>query len=86
MNSSKDNFKISDYLSLVFVQQVAAQIPWGHNILLLNKLNSNSSREFYAKKVIENGWSRNILLIQIETDLHSRDGLCPRNWFLGCLL
>ncbi len=47
-----------------FVQQVAAQIPWFHNCVLLDKLASPGEREWYARKAIENGWSRAILVHQ----------------------
>lgn len=45
----------------VFVQEVLAQITWYHNITLLEKLDLPSDRVWYARKAIENGWSRNIL-------------------------
>ncbi|WP_343248481.1 DUF1016 N-terminal domain-containing protein [Diplocloster hominis] len=43
------------------VQQVAAQIPWRSNIVLLDKLSDQDSRIWYAKKALEYGWSSNIL-------------------------
>lgn len=42
-------------------QQLAAQIPWFHNCILLDKLNDQEKRLWYAQKTIENGWSRNVL-------------------------
>jgi predicted nuclease of restriction endonuclease-like (RecB) superfamily len=45
-----------------FVQQVAAQLPWGHNAVLLDRLDSPESRRWYAAKAIENSWSRNVLV------------------------
>jgi len=48
------------------VQQLAAQIPWTHNCIILDSCNNNSEREFYLRLVIEKGLSRNILKIQIE--------------------
>lgn len=55
-----------------FVQQVAAQIPWFHNCVLLDKLSNPLEREWYAHRTIENGWSRNVLVHQIESRLHLR--------------
>lgn len=55
-----------------FVQQVAAQIPWFHNCVLLDKLSNPLEREWYARRTIENGWSRNVLVHQIESRLHLR--------------
>lgn len=56
------------------VLQVIAQIPWGHNQSLLNKLNSPEQRLWYARKTVEFGWSRNILDLQIDTNLFTRQG------------
>ncbi|MCF8130832.1 MAG: DUF1016 N-terminal domain-containing protein [Deltaproteobacteria bacterium] len=50
-----------------FVQRSVAQIPWRSNLALLDKLDNHETRLWYAQKTIENGWSRNILAIQIET-------------------
>lgn len=60
------------YPDLAIVKQLVSQLPWGHNILLLNKFDKNEERIWYAKKAIENGWSRNILTIQIESNLYQR--------------
>jgi predicted nuclease of restriction endonuclease-like (RecB) superfamily len=63
-----------------FVQQVAAQIPWFHNCVLLDKLSSPGEREWYARRAIENGWSRNVLVHQIDTRLHVRLGAAQTNF------
>ncbi|MGL4568162.1 MAG: PDDEXK nuclease domain-containing protein [Fusobacteriaceae bacterium] len=55
----------------VIVQQLVAQLSWGHNIILLDKVESEK-REWYAKKTLENGWSRNVMVHQIETRLYDR--------------
>lgn len=60
------------YSDFKFVQQVVAQIPWGHNVVIMDKLNNNNMKEWYIRKTIENGWSRNTLVHQIESDLYSR--------------
>lgn len=57
-----------------FAQQVVGQIPWGHNVRLLDKVSDPLTREWYARKTIEHGWSRAILEAQIETKLHLRQG------------
>ncbi|KPQ31934.1 MAG: hypothetical protein HLUCCA11_22685 [Phormidesmis priestleyi Ana] len=62
------------------VLQAIAQIPWGHNQSLLNKLDSLEERVWYARKTVESGWSRNILEIQIETGLYRRQGLAVTNF------
>lgn len=62
------------------VQQVAAQIPWFHNVVLLNKIKDTATRLWYAKKAGEEGWSRNVLVTQIEARLHSRKGRAITNF------
>ncbi|NGX54503.1 MAG: hypothetical protein KR126chlam2_00114 [Chlamydiae bacterium] len=57
-----------------------AQIPWGHNIILLEKLEGFERRVWYAKKTIENGWSRRVLTSWIESDLYSRQGKAITNF------
>ena len=51
-----------EYPDISIVQQLVAQIPWGHNVLLLDKIKNSDSRNWYAQKGIENGWSRSVLL------------------------
>ena len=62
-----------------FVQQVAAQLPWFHNCVLLDKLKSNEERARYSQLTIQNGWSRNVLVHQIESDLFHRQGRAITN-------
>ena len=62
------------------VQQVVAQIPWRSNITLLDKLDTNNSRLWYAKKLLEHGWSSNILDIMISTRLIERQGKMVNNF------
>ena len=69
-----------------FVQQPVAQIPWGHNITLLDKLSDNEERLWYAEKIAENGWSRNVLVHQIESGLYQRQVLAEKvSNFESCL-
>lgn len=66
--------------SPAIMQQLAAQIPWGHHLLILDKLKSDELRFFYMAKCIENGWSRNVLSAQIESELHKRSGKTISNF------
>lgn len=61
-------------------QQAVDQIPWGHNIVLIQKLESNNERLWYASKAIENGWSRAVLVHQIESKLITRQGNAVNNF------
>ena len=51
------------------VQRIAGQIPWRHNQALLDKLKAPEERSWYAQQSLENGWSRDILIMQIERGL-----------------
>ena len=62
------------YPSEQIVQEALAQITWYHNIALLEKLKDPEQRLWYAQKTVENGWSRNILALQIESGLYQRQG------------
>ena len=62
------------------VQQVAAQLPWGHNLVLLDRLKASTERLAYARAAIEYGWSRNVLNIHIETRLLERTGKAVTNF------
>lgn len=63
-----------------FVQQPIAQIPWGHNIDLLDKLDDAQTRLWYARQAFEQGWSRNVLQHQIASALHARQGRALTNF------
>ncbi len=63
-----------------FVQQAAAQMPWFHNCVLLDKVHRPEERIWYVHQTIENGWSRNILVLQIESNLFSRRGSAITNF------
>ena len=63
-----------------FVQASLAQLPWYHQIALLDKLQSEDDRRWYAAKAIENNWSRNVLVVQIETGLRARTGTAVTNF------
>ena len=63
-----------------FVQQLAAQIPWFHNCVILDKVADATTRGFYIRQTIQNGWSRSILTMQIESGLHKRLGNAPSNF------
>lgn len=62
------------------VQEALAQITWYHNITLLEKLDHAEERLWYAAKTRENGWSRNILAMQISGQLHLRSGRAISNF------
>ncbi len=52
------------------MQYLVAQVPWGHNIFIFTKSQTFDEAHFYIQQTIENGWSRDVLALQIK--LHSR--------------
>lgn len=68
------------YPDFGITQQPVAQIPWGHNVLLLTKIKDLNQRLWYAERTIEHGWSRSMLLIWIENNLYSREGKAITNF------
>jgi len=56
------------------------QIPWGHNLVIISKTNSTEEAQFYVQKTVENGWSRNVLVHQIESNLFVRTGKTVSNF------
>lgn len=62
------------------VQEALAQLPWYHHLALLDKLPDSETRRWYAAKAIEHNWSRNILVMQIETRLLERSGQAVSNF------
>ncbi len=62
------------------VQRTVAQIPWRSNLALLDKLKDPQTRMYYAYNTIENGWSRDILAMQIDSRLHERQGKAINNF------
>lgn len=68
------------YPDLEFVQEVLAQLTWYHNITLLDKIKDLETRLFYIMKAIEHGWSRNVMVMQMELALHKREGKAVTNF------
>jgi len=62
------------------VPQLVAQIPWGHNISLMEKVKDPAKRNWYAQAAFEHGWSRAVLEMQIESRLHERQGKATTNF------
>lgn len=63
-----------------FVQEVLAQLPWYHQLALLDKLPGPETRKWYVTEAIEHNWSRNVLVMQIESRLLERSGKAVTNF------
>ena len=68
------------YSDEAIVLRCAGQIPWRHNQVILDKLKSLEERLWYAQKSLEGGWSRDILVMQIESQLYDRQGSAITNF------
>jgi predicted nuclease of restriction endonuclease-like (RecB) superfamily len=62
------------------LQQLAAKLPWFHNCVLLDKVKAHAERAWYIEQAIQNGWSRNVLVMQIESGLYRRQGKALTNF------
>lgn len=63
-----------------FVPQPVAQIPWGHNRVILAKVRKVDAALAYACAALQNGWSRDVLEMQIENRYCDRRGKAPNNF------
>lgn len=63
-----------------FVQQIVAQIPWGHIKTIITKIKDINAAKFYIQKTKEHNWSRDILALQIKSDLYQRSGKAITNF------
>ncbi|MBW8309112.1 MAG: PDDEXK nuclease domain-containing protein [Candidatus Paracaedibacteraceae bacterium] len=63
-----------------FIQQVAGELPWYHHVVLMERLKEEEARIFYIQNAIEYGWSRAIMIHQIELGLHKRQGKAVTNF------
>lgn len=69
-----------DFEQNLIVQQAVAQLPWGHNLVLLTKIKDKQQRLDYAQLTQAHGWSRNVLVHQIESGLLARQGAATSNF------
>lgn len=68
------------YPDVAIVQQHAAQLPWGHNMVLLDRLKAPDLRGWYTKAALHFGWSRSVLAAQIDAHAHKRHGKAITNF------
>lgn len=60
------------------LQQAVAKLPWGHITVLVDRLKNNDERRWYALKAYELGWSRNIMVMQMDLGLYGRQALSDK--------
>lgn len=66
----------------LFPSDVLLALPWGHHLLLMEKLKDAETRRWYMQATLTHGWSRNVLQMQIETSAHARQGKATSNFAL----
>ena len=67
-------------LVALFPEELLLSLPWGHHGVLMTKVKTPDIRLWYMKASIEHGWSRNILLMRIESAAHNRQGMATTNF------
>ena len=72
--------QIENDSELEFVQGTLAQLSWYHHITLLDKIKDDQERKFYIQETVENGWSRDVMVHQIESGLYNRKGKISSNF------
>jgi len=63
-----------------FVNKVLSELAWAHNLVIMEKVSNPETRLWYTQQAVANGWSKTILLIQIESQLHRRHGKALTNF------
>ncbi len=69
-----------EYRDLQIVQQVAAQLPWFHIATIMDRVDKKENQIFYMRNAAQYAWSRSVLVIQIESNLHQRQGQAVTNF------
>lgn len=64
----------------VRLNSILPSVPWGHHVVIINKIKEQEEALFYIQQTIENHWSRAILTLQIEQALYSRQGKAITNF------
>ena len=62
------------------LSRLVTEIPWGHNIVLMQRVKDPLARIWYSRMTVERGWSRDVLVAQIESRLHNREGKALTNF------
>jgi predicted nuclease of restriction endonuclease-like (RecB) superfamily len=65
---------------VAIVQEALAQLTWYHNLTILEKVGGRHERLWYTHQAIAHGWSRNVLVLQIESNLYARQGKATTNF------
>lgn len=75
-----DEIELQDVTQLEMVGKLIKSIPWGHNQRIMYKCKDVKEALFYVQKTLDNGWSRNVLIHEIESSLYERQGKAITNF------
>ena len=67
-----------EYIDFSILPPIVAKLPWTHNCVLIEAIKSIDERTWYAKKCLENGWSKDTLIHQIDLKLYERQVLADK--------
>lgn len=73
-------FKPANQVTPLIPQPLVAKLPWTHHITLIQKVKDLPTRLWYMEQTVANGWSRNVLLAQIQSEAHTREGALTHNF------
>lgn len=80
MQQPASQLQDTDNQKLIIWQHAAAKLPWGHHQVILDRVKGEVERSFYIEQCAQFGWSRDVLVHQIETDLFKRQGALTHNF------
>lgn len=69
-----------EYPDSSILQQAVAKLPWGHTILLMQRLKNTDERGWYIQQTLQNGWGRDTLAQMIKSDVYLRQGRSANNF------
>lgn len=75
----EDSPKVQQLVAL-FPADLMLSVPWGHHGILMARVKDHATRQWYMQATMNNGWNRNILVMQIETAAHQRQGRATTNF------
>lgn len=90
IEDGKEPQPVAQLAGLAIVQPPVAQLPstllwgtpWAHHVILMQKVKDLATRRWYMEQTLANGWSRNILVMQIDAQAHARHGKARSNFSL----
>ncbi len=62
------------------IPPILTEIPWGHNVILLEKVKEAKARDWYIRQTVEHGWSRNVMALHIDAQDYERRGQAVTNF------